>query len=64
MIMLKISIFIILQKDYVHNFDSLLKERKYNILCEGDLDALAVDGIGIFFHQNLPERLKRILIYL
>ena len=48
---------------YVHNFDSLLKERKYNILCEGDLDALAVDGIGILSSEFTPERLKRILTY-
>lgn len=48
---------------YVHNFDSLLKERKYNILCEGDLDALAVDGVGILSSEFTPERLKRILTY-
>lgn len=48
---------------YVHNFDSLLKERKYNILCEGDLDALSVDGIGILSSEFTPERLKRILTY-
>lgn len=48
---------------YVHNFDSLLKERKYNILCEGDLDALSIDGIGILSSEFTPERLKRILTY-
>lgn len=48
---------------YVHNFDSLFKQRKYNILCEGDLDALAVDGIGLLSSEITPERLKRILSY-
>lgn len=48
---------------YIHNFDTLFKERKYNILCEGDLDALAIDGIGILSSEFTPERLKRILTY-
>ena len=48
---------------YIHNFDTLFKERQYNIVCEGDLDAIAIDGIGILSSEFTPERLKRLLSY-
>lgn len=48
---------------YIHNFDTLFKEREYNIICEGDLDAMAIDGLGILSSEITSERLKRLLSY-
>lgn len=48
---------------YVYNFDNLLKNRKYEIIVEGELDAIAIDCVSILSNQFTPERLKRILQY-
>lgn len=46
---------------YIFNFDNLLKPRKYEIICEGQTDALAINGISILSNVFTPDRLKRIL---
>lgn len=46
---------------YIFNFDNLLKDRKYQIICEGQTDALAINGISILSNTFTPDRLKRIL---
>lgn len=46
---------------YIFNFDNLLKDRKYEIVCEGQTDALAINGVSILSNIFTPERLKRIL---
>lgn len=45
---------------YVFNYDNLLKERKYEILVEGQLDALAINGVAYLSSTLTPDRLKRI----
>lgn len=46
---------------YIFNYDNLLKDRKYEIVCEGQTDALAINGISILSNVFTPDRLKRIL---
>lgn len=46
---------------YIFNYDNLLKERKYEIVCEGQTDALAINGTSILSNVFTPDRLKRIL---
>lgn len=46
---------------YVYNYDNLLKPRKYEIVCEGQTDAIAINGVSILSNTFTPERLKRIL---
>lgn len=45
---------------YVFNYDNLLKDRKYEILVEGQLDALAINGVAYLSSTLTPDRLKRI----
>ena len=47
----------------LYNFDNLLKPRKYQIVVEGQLDALAIDGIGILSNTFTDDKLKRLLDY-
>lgn len=46
---------------YIYNYDNLLKPRKYEIVCEGQTDAIAINGVSILSNTFTPERLKRIL---
>lgn len=46
---------------YIFNYDNLLTDRKYEIVCEGQTDALAINGVSILSNIFTPERLKRIL---
>lgn len=46
---------------YIFNYDNLLKDRKYEIICEGQTDALAINGVSILSNIFTPDRLKRIL---
>lgn len=46
---------------YVYNFDNLLKDRKYEILVEGELDAQAIDGIAYLGSTLTDDRLKRLI---
>lgn len=46
---------------YIFNYDNLLKDRKYEIVCEGQTDALAINGVSILSNIFTPDRLKRIL---
>lgn len=46
---------------YVYNYDNFQKERKYQILVEGELDADSINGIAYLSSTITPERLKRIL---
>lgn len=46
---------------YIFNYDNLYKDRDYEIITEGQLDALAINGISILSNEFTPDRLKRIL---
>ena len=46
---------------YIFNYDNLLKDRKYEIICEGQSDALAINGVSILSNIFTPDRLKKIL---
>lgn len=46
---------------YIFNYDNLLQDRKYEIICEGQSDALAINGVSILSNIFTPDRLKRIL---
>lgn len=46
---------------YVYNYDNFLKDRKYEILVEGQTCALAINGIAYLSSTITPDRLKRIL---
>lgn len=46
---------------YVFNYDNLLTDRKYEILVEGQTDALSINGVAYLSSTFTPERLKRIL---
>ena len=48
---------------YIFNFDNLLLPREYEIITEGQLDALAINGISILSNEFTQDRLKRILPY-
>lgn len=48
---------------FVYNFDNLLKNRKYEIIVEGELDADAINCVSILSNQFTPERLKKVLQY-
>jgi 5S rRNA maturation endonuclease (ribonuclease M5) len=48
---------------YIFNFDNLMKDRKYQIVVEGQTDALAIDGISILSNIFTAEKLKRLLTY-
>lgn len=48
---------------FVYNFDNLLKNRKYEIIVEGELDADSINCISILSNQFTNERLKKILQY-
>lgn len=48
---------------YLFNFDNLTKNRKYNIIVEGQTDALSIDGIALLSNVFTPEKLKRLLEY-
>lgn len=48
---------------YIYNFDNLLKDRKYQIIVEGQTDALAIDGISLLSNVFTPEKLKRLMQY-
>lgn len=47
----------------LYNFDNLLKNRKYQIVVEGQLDALAIDGISILSNVFTDDKLKRLMDY-
>ena len=47
----------------MYNFDNLLKNRKYQIVVEGQLDALAIDGISILSNVFTDDKLKRLMDY-
>lgn len=49
---------------YVYNFDNLLLPRYFEIITEGQLDALAINGISILSNEFTQDRLKRILPYI
>lgn len=49
---------------YVYNFDNLLLPRHYEIITEGQLDALAINGVSILSNEFTQDRLKRILPYI
>lgn len=49
---------------YVYNFDNLALPRKYEIITEGQLDALAINGVSILSNEFTQERLRRILPYI
>jgi 5S rRNA maturation endonuclease (ribonuclease M5) len=46
---------------YIYNYDNLLKNRKYEILVEGQLDALSINGIAYLGSTLTDDRLKRLL---
>ncbi len=48
---------------YLFNFDNLTKDRKYQIVVEGQTDALAINGIALLSNVFTPEKLKRLLEY-
>lgn len=48
---------------YIFNFDNLNKNRKYQIVVEGQTDALAIDGVSLLSNVFTPEKLKRLLTY-
>jgi len=48
---------------YLYNFDNLLKDRKYQIIVEGQADALSIDGIALLSNVFTPEKLKRLMDY-
>lgn len=48
---------------YLYNFDNLLKKRKYQIIVEGQTDALSIDGIALLSNVFTPEKLKRLMDY-
>lgn len=48
---------------YLYNFDNLLKNRKYQIIVEGQTDALSIDGVAILSNVFTPEKLKRLMDY-
>ena len=48
---------------YIYNFDNMEKNRKYQILVEGQTDALAIDGISLLSNTFTSDKLKRLLDY-
>lgn len=48
---------------YIFNFDNLMKDRKYQIVVEGQTDALSIDCLSILSNVFTPEKLKRLLTY-
>lgn len=48
---------------YIFNFDNLTKDRKYQIVVEGQTDALAINGLALLSNVFTPEKLKRLLEY-
>ena len=46
---------------YVYGIDNIDPNRKYNILVEGELDALAIKGTAILSNSFTKDKLKRIL---
>lgn len=46
---------------YLYNMDSMLKDRKYNILVEGELDALSIDGVGLLENKFTTDKLKHLM---
>lgn len=48
---------------YVYNIDNLSKPRKYEIITEGQLDALSINGISLLSNQFTTDRLKKLLTY-
>lgn len=46
---------------FIYNYDNLMSDRKYEILVEGQCDALALNGIAYLSSTFTPERLKRLL---
>lgn len=46
---------------FVYNYDNLLTNRKYEILVEGQTDALAINGIAYLGSTLTNDRLKRLL---
>lgn len=48
---------------YIFNFDNLTKDRKYQIVVEGQTDALAINGVALLSNVFTPEKLKRLLEY-
>lgn len=48
---------------YLYNFDNLLKNRKYQIIVEGQTDALSINGIALLSNVFTPEKLKRLMDY-
>lgn len=53
----------LIPRGYVYKYDNFLKNRKYQILVEGQLDADSINGIAYLSSTITPERLKRILPY-
>ena len=47
----------------LYNFDNLLKSRKYQIIVEGQLDALSIDGISLLSNVFTDDKLKRLNDY-
>lgn len=48
------------QPGYVFNFDKQFDERKFVIICEGQIDAISVDGIGIL-GSEISEQQKLLI---
>lgn len=48
---------------FIYNQDNFNKQRKYEILVEGQLDALSINCVSILSNLITPDRLKKILTY-
>lgn len=48
---------------YIFNFDNMNKNRKYQILVEGQTDALSLDCLSLLSNTFTNDKLKRILDY-
>lgn len=46
---------------YIYNYDNLFKDRKYAILCEGQLCADSISGVSFLSNEITPDRLNRLL---
>ena len=46
---------------YIYGIDNMQEDRKYNILTEGELDALAIKGSALLSNAFTKDKLKRVL---
>lgn len=49
---------------FIYNYDNLLLPRSYEIITEGQLDALAINGVSILSNEFTQDRLKRVLPFI